>query len=58
MFELTRKQDDTIICKLADGSEVEITLIEMRGSKATVGIEATEAVRIVRDELSLHSLAA
>jgi carbon storage regulator CsrA len=51
MLVLTRKKDESIICMLEDGREIEIILLELRGNQARIGVNADMTIDIVRDEL-------
>jgi len=52
MMLLTNASDESIIVSLEDDSEIEITVMEMKGSHARVIISADQAVEIVCGELS------
>jgi carbon storage regulator len=51
MLVLTRKKGESIICMLEDGREIEITLLELNGNQARIGVNADITIDIVRDEL-------
>lgn len=51
MLVLTRKKDESIICTLEDGREITITLLELRGNQARIGVNADEAIQVLRNEL-------
>jgi len=51
MMMLTGSGDESIICSLKDGSEVEITIVEFEGRKVKVIVCVDQAVEIVRSEL-------
>ena len=51
MLVLSRHRDERIVVKLPDGRVVRITIVEIRGDKAKVGIEADRDIEIVREEL-------
>jgi sRNA-binding carbon storage regulator CsrA len=52
MMMLTGSADESIIVALDDGSEIEVTIIELEGNKARVMICADEAVSVIRKYLS------
>lgn len=52
MLILTRKVNESITCKLADGSKIEITLTKLKSGNARIGFNAPESVSIVRNELT------
>jgi len=52
MLIFAMQKDESVICKLEDGREIELTFIEMLGNQAKVGLEAHEAVEVARRELS------
>ncbi len=47
MLVLSRKKDERIVI----GNEIVVTIVEIRGEKIRLGIEAPKAVPIVRSEL-------
>lgn len=51
MHVLTRKEGESIICILEGGREIEVTLLELSGNKAYIGVDADEAIKIVQNEL-------
>ena len=52
MLVLTRKLGESISCTLPDGNVIVLTLVEVRGDKARIGIEAPKSVQVLRTELS------
>ena len=48
MLVLTRKEGSRILI----GKDIVVTLVQIRGGKVRVGIEAPPAVDIVRDEIA------
>lgn len=50
MLVLSRKPDESILLKIGD-VEARITLVEIRGGKARIGITAPQEVTILREEL-------
>ena len=51
MLVLTRKLGESITCTLPDGSVIVLTLVEVRGDKARIGIDAPKSVQVLRTEL-------
>jgi len=49
MLVLTRRDGETIVLRLPNGDEIEITLIS--GGPCRLGITARDDVEIVRDEI-------
>lgn len=49
MLVLTRKTDEQIMI----GDEIKITLVQIRGNRVRLGIEAPRDVRVVRSELTV-----
>jgi carbon storage regulator len=47
MLVLTRKSGEKILI----GSDIEITVLEVRGSQVRLGIEAPKEVSVLREEL-------
>ena len=48
---LTRRLGETLILELPTGEEIQIAVLELKGSQARLGIEAPEEVHIIREEL-------
>jgi len=53
MLVLTRRDGETILLRLPNGDEIEVTLIS--GGPCRLGITAPGDVEIVRDELTEYS---
>ena len=51
MLVLSRKVGESIILKLPNDEQVRICLTEYQGQQTRVGIEAPEAIKIIREEL-------
>jgi sRNA-binding carbon storage regulator CsrA len=51
MQKAVGQNSESIICILEDGREIEITLLELNGNQARIGIDADDAIHIVRNEL-------
>jgi carbon storage regulator len=54
MLVLTRKLDDSIVID----KRITITILEVRGNRIRIGIEAPKEVPVVREELSIRELPA
>ena len=52
MLVLSRHRDESIII----GDDVIITIVDIRGDKVRLGIEAPPEVLVLRDELEPHAL--
>lgn len=50
MLVLSRQVDETIIIRTTDGP-IKITLVDIRGSKARIGVDAPKSVRVDREEI-------
>lgn len=51
MLVLTRKRDEVIVFTLPDGTKFYVTVIELRGDKVRLGIDAPADVAIHRFEV-------
>ncbi|MDD5469897.1 MAG: carbon storage regulator [Candidatus Peribacteraceae bacterium] len=51
MLVLSRKRDEKIVIKLPDGSLIEVTIVDIRGDKVRLGIEAPSDVPVHRREV-------
>ena len=47
MLVLSRQRDETIMI----GDDIELTVVDIRGDKVRIGIEAPDSVLVLRDEL-------
>lgn len=52
MLVLSRKKNEDIICFLPDGSEIRFVVVDIRGDKVRMGIEAPESIPVHRGELA------
>ena len=52
MLVLSRQLDQTIMI----GDDVELTVVDIRGDKVRIGIEAPPDVRVLREELEPDSI--
>ena len=52
MLTLTRKENESIICRLPNGDEIEIVLSRIGGNQARISIDAPDDILILRDELT------
>lgn len=50
MLVLSRKQGESVVLNTSDG-EIEVVMLETKGSRARIGFTAPESVKIVRKEL-------
>lgn len=51
MLVLTRKKDERIVVPLIDGTAIEFCVVEIRGDKVRIGIEAPKSIRVDRKEV-------
>lgn len=51
MLVLSRKRDEKILLKLNETEEVELTVVRIDANKVRLGIQASDAVTILRSEL-------
>src|SRR4029077_113834 len=51
MLVLTRRRDEAIIIRNRIGTEIRLLVVDVRGNKVRLGIEAPAEVNIVREEV-------
>jgi len=51
MLVLSRKKNETIVFTLEDGRQITVMLIELRGDKARIGIQASPSIIVHRGEV-------
>jgi carbon storage regulator CsrA len=51
MLILTRRLGEILILELPTGEEIQIAVLELKGSEARLGIDAPPEVNIIREEL-------
>lgn len=51
MLVLSRKRDEKILLKLSENEEIELTVVRIDANKVRLGIQASDAVTILRSEL-------
>lgn len=51
MLVLSRKRDERIVITTRHGERIEVCLVEMRGDKCRIGIEAAADVTVHRAEV-------
>jgi len=51
MLVLSRKRDEKILLKLSENEEIELTVVRIDANKVRLGIQASNAVTILRSEL-------
>jgi carbon storage regulator len=52
MLILTRRKDEAIVIHNRFGAEIRLLVVEVRGNKVRLGIEAPADVSVVREEIS------
>lgn len=50
MLILSRKRDEKIIMTAKDGTEIAVTVTQIRRDRVRLGIEAPEHIKVHRDE--------
>jgi carbon storage regulator CsrA len=48
---LTRRIGETVVLELPSGEQIDVVLLEAKGSRGRIGIDAPPEVHIVREEL-------
>jgi len=51
MLNLTRRPNESIVITTADGQEIEVVVLGVKGSQVRLGIAADKSVEILRAEL-------
>jgi carbon storage regulator len=51
MLTLSRRVNETITLRHPDGTVITVMIVEIRGDKARIGIDAPKAINIVRTEI-------
>jgi len=51
MLILSRKKEETIVVTLPDGTEISIMIVDLRGDRVRLGIEAPKDFKILRKEI-------
>ena len=51
MLSLSRKENESIICILEDGREIEIFVSQIKNDQVRLSIGADKTINVVRDEL-------
>ena len=51
MLILSRRSGETVVLELPTGEQIDVVLLELKGSQARLGIDAPPEVHIVREEL-------
>lgn len=51
MLVLTRRRDEAIVIRNRCGTEIRLMVVEIRGNKVRLGIEAPPEINIVRQEI-------
>ena len=52
MLVLSRRRDEAIVIRNRFGTEIRLVVVDIRGSKVRLGIDAPPEVSIVREEIS------
>ncbi len=51
MLCLKRSVGEAVICRTPDGTEIRVEVIEIRGDKVRLGVEAPREVTVHREEI-------
>lgn len=51
MLVLSRNPDQSIMCRCADGKEIEIRVLSVKGKSVRIGVEADESIVVNREEI-------
>lgn len=51
MLVLTRRRDEAIVIRNRFGAEIRVLVVDVRGNKVRLGIEAPPEISIVREEI-------
>lgn len=51
MLVLSRQRDETLLAILPDGTEIEITVVDIRGDKVRLGVNAPKEIVVHRKEV-------
>ena len=52
MLILTRRKDEAIVIRDRFGAEIRLLVVDVRGNKVRLGIEAPADVSVIREEIS------
>lgn len=58
MLVLTRRRDEAIVIRNRFGTEIRLLVVDVKGNKVRLGIEAPADVNIVREEVRPRELTA
>lgn len=57
MLVLTRRRDEAIVIRNRFGTEIRLLVVDVRGNKVRLGIEAPPEISIAREEVRKHGAA-
>ena len=52
MLVLTRKRDEAIVIRTRFGTEIHLSVVDIRGNKVRLGIDAPREISVEREEVS------
>ena len=58
MLKLSRRIGETVVLELPTGEQIDVVLLEVKGSQARLAFDAPAEVHIVREELLYEDQAA
>lgn len=57
MLVLTRRPGESLVVQLADGEQIEITVLSLKSNQVRIGTKAPEHIPILRAELLENGIA-
>ena len=57
MLVLTRRRDEAIVIRSRSGIEIRLLVVDLRGNRVRLGIEAPPEISIAREEIRKHGSA-
>lgn len=57
MFVLSRKPNEKLRITLEDGRQIVVVVVEVRGDKVRIGIDAAKTIRVDREEIAVSKAA-
>lgn len=57
MLVLSRKTNEKLRITLEDGRQIVVVVVEVRGDKVRIGVEADRTIRVDREEIAISKAA-